>query len=103
MDPLSMAVGAGLLAAGVLVGRVSKRRTKDRGADTAPICACGHSLADHNRDTDACHAQIRRPRYNKYGEWTGHDYTPCTCQRYIGPVPLEQVWAPPISLPKQEG
>src|SRR5204862_255528 len=83
--------GAGLLAAGVLIGRRSRRRPGAARETPTPRCACDHSLAEHNRDSNLCHAQIQRPRYNKYGDWTGHEYTPCTCQQYVGPVPLEQV------------
>lgn len=47
-----------------------------------PVCGCGHDLAFHNRETDACH-------HAESGER-------CECQRYTGPEPWVQVYAPPL-------
>ncbi len=48
-----------------------------------PVCGCGHDLAFHNVETNACH-------------YRQNDST-CTCQRYVGPEPLVQVFVPPLS------
>lgn len=95
IDPISLAVGAAILAVGFLTGRLSRRRVKDDPAK--PVCGCGHSLAEHDRDTDRCHAQIRRDKYDSIGDWVGHTWVPCTCRRYVGPQPVESLWMPPIT------
>jgi hypothetical protein len=48
-----------------------------------PTCGCGHDLAFHNVRTNACHYSQNDSR--------------CTCQRYVGPEPLAQLYAPPLS------
>lgn len=53
-----------------------------------PICGCGHDLAFHNIETNACH-HIDGDRR-------------CTCQRYIGPELLGQIYLPPLVDPKHD-
>lgn len=94
-DPLSLATGAGILTAGFLVGRLARRRGPQ--APAVPTCGCGHPMALHDRGTDECHGEIRRPHYYKTGERSGYEWAPCRCRRYLGPDHIADVWAPPIT------
>ncbi|WP_433492115.1 hypothetical protein [Nocardia grenadensis] len=95
MDPLSFAVGAGLIAIGWIGGRFgSRRRTGSKNAVTAR-CGHGHDLAMHDRETGKCHAQLRRKDIHELRVWVG-----CNCRRYTGPKPLEEVFSPPIVPPE---
>ncbi len=98
-DPISLAVGAALLAAGHLTGWLAGRRSTRRAAATPPVCGCGHGLEQHDPDTKACHAQVRRDTYNKHGDWVGDTYVACTCRQYVGPTPVEQLFNTPILPP----
>ncbi|NEW38702.1 hypothetical protein GV794_28035 [Nocardia cyriacigeorgica] len=94
MDPLSLAVGGGLVVAGWVVGRFAQRRPR-QGKQLRPRCGCGHDLALHDRDTGKCHAEISRRGMHGMREWVN-----CNCRRYTGPTPLEEVFAPPILPPE---
>lgn len=96
MDPLSLIVGAGILAVGYLAGHlVGRRRRRAIGAATAAICGCGHPLSHHDAESGECHFEVRR-RYSHTGEV---EFRPCTCRRYDGPQPLESFFAPTILPP----
>lgn len=60
-------------------------------------CACGHSLAFHNRDDEQCHARVRVPEthvdepdhvgsapFNRIITYVDVD---CRCQQYVGKTP----------------
>lgn len=32
-------------------------------------------------------------------EPTAYEQVPCTCQRYVGPLPIDQVFSPPLLPP----
>lgn len=100
IDPTSLVVGAGLFATGLLTGKLTRRRTP--AADTTPkaVCGCSHGLEQHNPDTNECHGQMRRDKHNKFGDWIGHEWVPCTCRQYVGPRPLEELYAPPVLPPR---
>lgn len=85
MDPLSLCVGALLVAAGWLAGWRTRRATRVPAVDA---CGCAHPLALHNRKTDACAGQLRRKR--PFGR-TGFEYVACPCQRYTGLPTLDDV------------
>lgn len=89
IDPLSLAVGAGILFAGFLAGRFGRRPRA-----VAATCSCGHGLAYHDRQTGHCYAEKSRDMHNYRGaiEWVR-----CSCRRYIGPEPLADIWIPPIA------
>ncbi|WP_067512511.1 hypothetical protein [Nocardia puris] len=95
-DPLSLAVGAGLLGLGWVVGRFGHRRHTRAARRSLPArCGCGHDLALHDRATGTCHAEISRRAPHGLREWVR-----CNCRRYTGPTPLEDVFAPPILPPE---
>lgn len=95
IDALSMLAGGGLLAVGYVVGRVRRPRAAVS-KPAGPTCGCGHGLHAHDSTQRACTAQQQRSKYNKYGEWVGHEYVPCSCVRYVGPEPLADVWPTPL-------
>ncbi|MFI7547025.1 hypothetical protein [Actinoplanes sp. NPDC049599] len=88
IDPLSLAVGALIALAGFVAGRVTHRRPET--PQPQAICGCGHGLGQHDNSGERCHAEIGRPVHNKHGEVIGQQYVPCTCRRYVGPLPIEQ-------------
>jgi hypothetical protein len=87
MDPISLAVGAALLATGWLTGRVR------RGRASAPVpaweCGCGHSFALHNRETSECTGETKREHYTVTGARNGYEWVQCSCRRYVGEVPID--------------
>lgn len=96
LDPLSLAVGAGLVATGWVVGRLGHRRTARTGRKQLPArCGCGHDLALHDRKTGTCHAESSRRGTHGLREWVQ-----CHCRRYTGPTPLEDVFSAPILPPE---
>lgn len=95
MDPITLAVGGGLLIVGYLAGRLTGRRRRAEPKPVAALCDCGHSLAMHDPADNACHGQIpRADSYGERGEYLGTQYHRCTCRRYVGPQPLEEFIAP---------
>jgi hypothetical protein len=98
MDPISLAVGGVLFAAGFLVGKITRRRSKDDGVKA--ICGCGHGLEKHDPKDGACHGEEQRSRFED-GHWTGHEYVQCACRQYTGPRPIEELFAPKF-LPPQD-
>jgi hypothetical protein len=98
MDPLSLLVGAALLAIGFLGGRLGRRRP-GLPPPMTPVCGCGHALSLHDRETFTCYAELRRDNHDKRGRWTGHSWVPCTCRQYIGPRPIDEVFAPRVLPP----
>ncbi|WP_280452880.1 hypothetical protein [Nocardia cyriacigeorgica] len=94
LDPLSLAVGGGLVLVGWAAGRFAQRRPR-RQKQIRPRCGCGHDLALHDRSSGRCHAEISRRGMHGMREWVS-----CNCQRYTGPTPLEDVFAPPILPPE---
>ena len=88
MDPVSLAVGAALLASGYGGGRVGRaRRHPKPPKPTQPICGCGHHKSFHQND-GACQERV----YVSYVE--GHKQ--CTCKHYVGPEPLPEYYHPEI-------
>ena len=99
MEPVSLLVGAALLAVGFLSGRLSRRKPAAPAAPPAPLCGCGHTLSQHDTETNTCYAELRRDSYDKRGRWAGHTWVPCTCRQYVGPRPIDEVFAPRLLPP----
>jgi hypothetical protein len=91
---LEMALGGGLVLVGFVLGRVHRpaRTVKP----VAPICACGHPLSTHRRDTNECVKEIKH-EYWTSSAGTVVKFKPCPCVRYVGPEPLPEVWIPPAA------
>lgn len=96
MDPLSLAVGAGLLSFGVLIGRLLPRGRSAESASPVPICGCGHDRAFHDRDKGRCHAVERTEKKDVFGNTRGWLEAPCECRRYNGPEPIASYYAPEL-------
>ncbi len=105
IDPISLAVGAGITLSGVLTGRMVRRKPSVPALSSVPTCGCSHPMALHDRDTDRCHGQICRTHYYKNGDRNGFEWVPCTCRRYLGPHHIADVWAPgmPLTTMKEDG
>lgn len=98
MDPVSLLVGGLLLASGFLAGRLGRRKPA-AALPVTPVCGCGHTLSQHDRDTSTCYAELRRDTHDKRGRFTGHSWVPCTCRQYVGPRPIDEVFAPRVLPP----
>ena len=103
MEPVGLIVGAVLLAVGSLSGRLG-RRTGAAAAPAlpAPLCGCGHTLSQHDTETNTCYAELRRDTYDKRGRWSGHQWVPCTCRQYVGPRPIDEVFMPRLLPPASD-
>lgn len=84
--------GAAVAWASIIVGVIvaASRRHHRRVKSPPPICGCEHHLAFHELDdegnaTGPCHEIV-----------VTHNATECGCQRYTGPVPLPEFYAPEI-------
>ena len=89
-DPLTLLAGAGILGVGFLAGRRGRRKSP---APPQAFCGCGHGLEQHDPEARVCKAEVTRGKYDSLGEWVGYTYAPCTCQQYVGPKPLEEMFA----------
>jgi hypothetical protein len=94
-DPISLAAGAGILAAGFLAGRLGRHKPA---APTQPqaVCGCVHSLAHHDPETGFCHGTTTLGSRS-----AGWRYVPCTCRQYVGPKPIEDLFAPQYLPPAE--
>jgi hypothetical protein len=100
MDPITLAVGAGILAVGFLAGRIGRRTGRRQPPDDSqPVCGCGHHLAKHDRSNGVCHtARLEDRVEDKDGEMhTWEEWVQCTCRQYVGPEPVLSLWTPPIA------
>lgn len=103
LDPISLAVGGGLLAVGWIAGRLARLRSRPAVPTTPrPVCTCTHPLSSHAKD-GTCHSTVERTKkWDNSGYPVAFEHVPCTCQQYVGPKPLDELYVPPI-LPPTEG
>lgn len=101
VEPISLLVGAVLLATGFGAGRLSLRKPAPP-APLTPVCGCGHTLSQHDTETHTCYAEVRRDAFDRRGRWSGHTWVPCTCRQYVGPRPIDEVFLPPLLPPAAE-
>lgn len=100
--------GGGLVLAGMVIGRVARRRAKPepkKKKPARPECDCTHSLAMHDTETGKCQ-HVDRVVKEKRGAITDHykdikgyetiiyGDKSCTCQRYVGPEPVFDFYVP---------
>lgn len=83
MELADYAVAGLTLLIGIGVGRRMGPKPPE---PLKPICSCSHGYGEHLEGAQ-CQGDQKRPRYNKVGDWTGHEYVPCKCTRYDGPDP----------------
>lgn len=83
-------VAAGVRHGGVSVGGTDRKALTD---DSKPICFCQHHFGEHRRN-GSCASDVKRARSGGGFHWVN-----CTCQQYVGPVPLAntEFWAAPIA------
>jgi hypothetical protein len=98
MEPISLMVGAVLLAAGFAAGRWGRRHPSAPPPMT-PLCGCGHTLSQHDIETHTCYAELRRDTFDRRGRFSGHTWVPCTCRQYVGPRPIDEVFLPRLLPP----
>ena len=98
MEPVSLLIGGGLVVVGWVAGRVGRRRPSGPPPPPVATCGCGHPLAQHDREASTCHAEIPRDAF-KFGRWAGHTWVRCPCRQYIGPRPIDEVFAPRLLPP----
>jgi hypothetical protein len=99
VEPVSLAVGAALLAVGFVAGRIGRRRPPAPPSNPVPVCGCGHALSQHDTGTNTCYAELRREVFDRRGRFTGHTWVPCTCRQYVGPRPIDEVFLPRVLPP----
>lgn len=101
IDPISLAVGAGLFGAGLLAGKLTRRHT-GAGTTPKPVCGCSHGLEQHDPDTKECHGEtLHRDARSTSGIYLGNQWVACTCRQYVGPKPFEELFVSPM-LPPQD-
>ncbi|MFD5321307.1 hypothetical protein [Streptomyces sp. NPDC127098] len=85
--------------AGFLAGGFgARRRAPNRPEQVEPLCTCGHGLAYHDRESQDCHGLVKTAvKFDKVYGAVGYEMRPCTCRRYVGPMPLETFYAPEIT------
>jgi len=100
VDPLSLAVGAVLLAVGVLAGEVHGRHAarRQRAEPSQPVCGCQHHRSMHaDGGKGECMVAVGDESvFNSRGDWIGRRPVGCACQQYVGPEPISSLWTPPV-------
>jgi len=81
-------IGAALFAAGMAAGRwwPARRKGPKPLKPVKPLCGCGHHRSYHT-DGGKCHDRV----------YLGSRYDDCNCQKYTGPEPLPEYYAPEIT------
>lgn len=82
----------------LLASRDTKVRSKETPVDPAPVCGCGHHYSFHNPESKLCmHTARTAVHWNASGTPVKWGHLQCGCQRYIGPQPLDTLYAPEIA------
>jgi hypothetical protein len=93
----SAGVGTILFVVGFLLGRVSPKPVS---RPPQPVCGCDHGLNMHGTD-GKCHEIDMIPvNWDTYGRANQWNEYPCTCQKYVGPKPVEELFTTPILPPE---
>lgn len=95
----SAGVGTIIFVIGFLLGRFApKKLVPER--PLLPICGCDHGLNMHGTDGKCHEIDLMAVDWDYTGranKWTKH---PCTCQKYVGPKPVEELFNTPILPPE---
>ena len=108
IDALLLAAGAVVFlvgqAVGFALGRFWRKRATSGSAPVSPaMCGCGHGLEHHDPDTNECHGSVEiKNYYDKRGYNRGTQRVPCSCRRYVGPQPVEDLFALPYLPPSDD-
>jgi hypothetical protein len=96
VEPVSVAVGAALLAVGYLGRRRSRSpRHAGRGLRLRSPAQPARPADEH------CHAEVPPDAYDRKGRGAGHTRVACSCRQYVGPRPIDEAFAPRL-LPPQD-
>jgi hypothetical protein len=90
-----MIVGAAIFALGALGGRFLPVRRRGPKA-IQPECGCEHHRSFHEGGTGKCHYLEGKAIRFTGGDPTAWEKVACGCQKYTGPEPLPEYYAPEI-------
>lgn len=97
---IELLAGAGLIAGGIVLGRLTVRPRRTGTVVPPRRCSCKHARSSHEHPTGPCHEQVEQAnRWDSYGKPTGYVYVPCPCQRYDGPEPMPSTYWPGVEIP----
>ncbi|MFC9436885.1 hypothetical protein [Nocardia sp. NPDC057030] len=91
IDLLSLTIGYGACLASVGFGSALSHAKQRRRAAAGIVsrCSCKHTVAYHNPETGACHAEICTDRL-------ADRWAKCSCQRYDGPPLVTDFFVPEL-------
>lgn len=95
---LFMIIGAGIaitcLFFGYTVGYKLGGRVRELSSNGTkpPICGCKHHFSMHAKQGKCMDKTIR-----------GAYWDSCPCMKYIGPVPVTEIWIPPVISELERG
>jgi hypothetical protein len=93
IDPISIGLAVILFAAGWITGRAARLRSTRNPPSVRPICECCHHYGTHT--DEGCNAAVIQRVWDRNAGYI-NKHVSCACLRYVGPVPLDQFWTPPI-------
>lgn len=85
------AFGGSLIGALAVVQRLRADDSSQAATATAYVCGCGHHLAEHDPDTNKCHAKRERFVFDRVTAQDVITSSTCTCRQYVGERPTD--WA----------
>jgi hypothetical protein len=99
---LALAAGIGPLI-GLAVGYVAGRRRGPQPVQA--LCGCKHSLAMHDPQNGTCSATVGDWHWEEVWDPAAEElvnrrvWKTCPCRQYVGPRPIDSVFAPPLLPP----
>lgn len=97
----SASVGAIIFVIGFLLGRfIPNKLTPAR--PPQPICGCDHGLNMHGTDGRCHEIDLMEAAWDSYARPIRWVEYPCTCQKYVGPKPVEELFSTAILPPEIE-
>jgi hypothetical protein len=78
--------------AGFFVGRAVGRRQRVP-EPPKPMCGCGHHRSMH-KNGGRCN--VVTVHTNGMLSASFHQKYPCPCTEYVGPIPVSELWTPPL-------
>jgi hypothetical protein len=88
-DPVSLLMGAALVAGGYGGGRIGRARRRPKPPrPIKPECGCGHHKSYHQDGVGACQERVCVSFVEGYKK--------CACMKYEGPIPLPEYYPPEI-------
>lgn len=98
------------LLAGVLIGaaavRIGWRRAGPKPVQA--ICGCKHPLAMHDKEKGTCAATVGDWHWEEQWDPDAEElvsrrvWKTCTCRQYVGPLPIDSVFVPPLLPPPDQ-